>query len=215
MKYLSIDLETTGLDPSYCQVLEIGAIVDDTNWPDVLNNTPKHRSFGGRPFFHTYVVHERIVGTAYALMMNAGIIEKIAKQKDHKSFTFLTPKEAMAALLNFIAEHFPQKDYKKVTVAGKNFASFDRNFLSQMPHADLVLNRFHHRVFDPAGMYFEPGDTELPNLEKCLKRAGIGGEVTHNACEDAYKVVQVIRRAAETAAACGCRVGVPTRQGLP
>jgi nucleoside-diphosphate-sugar epimerase len=25
----------------------------------------------------------------------------------------------------------------------------------------------------------------------------------------------VIRRAAETAAACGCRVGVPTRQGLP
>lgn len=195
MKYVSIDLETTGLDPSYCQILEIGAVVDDnTEWPDRLSHAKTHQAFGGRPFFHCYVLHEQIVGTPFALAMNAEIIKKIAKPKDYGAFKFLNPEQAMSMFSDFIAEHFPQKDFKKATVAGKNFSSFDRNFLARMPYGKMILDRFHHRVFDPGSMYFEPQDSELPNLETCLKRAGIGGEVTHNACEDAWQVIQVIRK---------------------
>jgi DNA polymerase III epsilon subunit-like protein len=193
VKYLSVDLETTGLDPSYCQILEIGAVVDDMAWPDKLPNWKNGLAFGGRPFFHAYLVNEVITGSAYALMMNAAIIEKIAKRKDYKSFNFYTPEEAVEKFLDFVYEHFPSNSYKKVTVAGKNFSSFDRNFLVKLPNSGELMSRFHHRVFDPGSMYFGSEDTELPNLETCLKRAGIGGEVTHNACEDAYQVIQVIR----------------------
>jgi oligoribonuclease len=194
VRYLSIDLETTGLDPSFCQILEIGAVVDDTKWLDKLKDAKTHQSFGGRPFFHAYLVNERITGTVYALMMNAGIIEKIAKRSDHKSFNFYSPAEAVEKFLDFVYEHFPSKDYKKVTVAGKNFSSFDRNFLAQLPDSGELLSRFHHRVLDPASLYFYGEDTELPNLDLCLKRAGVPGEVTHNACEDAWQVIQVLRQ---------------------
>lgn len=196
MRYLSVDLETTGLDPSFCQILEIGAVVDDTDWPDLIESSDDNYDnyrYGGRPSFHCYVVHEKIVGTAFALAMNAQIIERIAHSKEFPNYNFFTPIEAMEAFGDFIAEHFPQKDYKKVTVAGKNFASFDRNFLARMPDSDLILNRFHHRTMDPAILYFEDEDTELPNLQTCLDRAEIYGDVLHHACDDAYQVIQVIR----------------------
>lgn len=193
MKYLSVDLETTGLDPTFCQILEIGAVIDDTSWSDKLSNWKNGLAFGGRPFFHCYVIHEKMVGTPFALTMNAKIIERIAKSKDFPQFKFFYPNRAMAAFSDFIAENFPQHKFKKVTVAGKNFSSFDRSFLAQMPESKDVLDRFHHRVLDPVSLYFEGEDTELPNLETCLKRAGIGGEVTHNACDDAWQVIQVLR----------------------
>jgi len=32
-KYVSLDIETTGLNPENCQVLEIGAVIDDGTTP--------------------------------------------------------------------------------------------------------------------------------------------------------------------------------------
>ena len=44
MQYVSIDLETTGLDPARCQILEVGAIYDDgIRYVDDL------------PIFHKYI----------------------------------------------------------------------------------------------------------------------------------------------------------------
>ena len=37
-------------------------------------------------------------------------------------------------------------------------------------------------------------DTEVPNLNKCKERAGIQGLVTHNALEDAWDVIEVLRK---------------------
>ena len=37
-------------------------------------------------------------------------------------------------------------------------------------------------------------DTSLPNLTTCKERAGIEGVVTHDALEDAWDVVQVLRK---------------------
>jgi len=36
-------------------------------------------------------------------------------------------------------------------------------------------------------------DEELPSLTNCKARAGIKGNVTHDALEDAWDVVQVLR----------------------
>ena len=52
MPYVSIDIETTGLDPETCQILEIGAVFD--NWTLPIRDLPT---------FHCYVVHKQIVGS--------------------------------------------------------------------------------------------------------------------------------------------------------
>jgi inhibitor of KinA sporulation pathway (predicted exonuclease) len=38
-------------------------------------------------------------------------------------------------------------------------------------------------------------DESLPNLNKCIERAGLTGEVSHDAVDDAIDVVRVIRAA--------------------
>ena len=47
LPYVSIDIETTGLDPETCQTLEIGAVFD--NWTLPIRELPT---------FHCYVVHQ-------------------------------------------------------------------------------------------------------------------------------------------------------------
>lgn len=41
MKYISIDIETTGLNPAVDQILEIGAILEDTLNPSTYDNAQK------------------------------------------------------------------------------------------------------------------------------------------------------------------------------
>jgi hypothetical protein len=37
-------------------------------------------------------------------------------------------------------------------------------------------------------------DKSLPNLTTCKERAGVSGIVTHNALEDAWDVIEVLRK---------------------
>jgi hypothetical protein len=79
-------------------------------------------------------------------------------------------------------------------VAGKNFSGFDKLFLAKMPNSRNFIDRIHHRVIDPASLYWEPfTDKELPSSKTCLERAGMSGVVAHTALEDAKMVVNLIR----------------------
>jgi len=84
-------------------------------------------------------------------------------------------------------------DPASVQAAGKNFASFDMQFLYRLPgFAGLV--KFRHRVLDPAILYWRPlQDERLPDSKTCYERAGIDGKVAHTAVEDALAVVQLVR----------------------
>jgi len=57
--------------------------------------------------------------------------------------------------------------------------------------------RVHHRILDPAAMYWQPeiDGMELPDTKTCMERAGISGEVAHTAIEDARVVARLIRKA--------------------
>ena len=82
----------------------------------------------------------------------------------------------------------------KIIAAGKNFASFDRPFLENIPNFSDYIN-MGHRCIDPVNHYVDfENDTDLPSLAECMKRAGIEGEVTHKAVEDAWDVVRVLRK---------------------
>jgi oligoribonuclease (3'-5' exoribonuclease) len=61
MKYLSLDLETTCLQPSPKHILQVSMVVEDTD----LALVP----VTGLPHFTCFVKHDRIEGEAYALGM--------------------------------------------------------------------------------------------------------------------------------------------------
>ena len=74
MKYISIDIETTGLDPSTCQILSVGAIIEDSN---------NIQSYEDLPKFHVAIKHDQITGSPFAINMNRELIEENASLKGY------------------------------------------------------------------------------------------------------------------------------------
>ena len=184
MRYVSIDIETTGLDPSWCQVLEIGAIIDDGS-----------SSIDSLPTFHCYVVHPQIIGQPYALWLNAEILKKISYPDAHPDDLFCLPEQVVTAFGTWLGQNGVDVT-SPIKCAGKNFGSFDRQFLERLPNFTQFL-RLAHRSIDPGSMYLELKDERVPSTEECAKRAGIIIENQHQALADARLVVQLIRKKLE------------------
>ena len=194
MKYVSIDLETTGLNPLTCQILEFGAVVDDLDNLKPLEELPK---------FHAYVLpssaevsmanlaRQEVVymGEPFALQMNAGILAKIANRKNNREDLFLCEDELASEFNRFLKKNGLTE---KVLAAGKNYGTFDKRFLDAIPEWSNI--KFHHRVLDPMMLFMRKSDQEPPRLSTCLERAGLNPVITHNALEDALQVVQLIRK---------------------
>lgn len=176
MIYVSIDLETTGLEPDYCQVLEIGAVAQE---------------LGGRELsrFHAFIDYEWIRGSPFALQLNARVLKAISEGRG------VDPEVLVYDFAGWLEIY---QDDGHVNVAGKNAAGFDIPFLKQF-ECDVyvederpITNQFRYRVLDPGTMYLRPGDNQVPGLSECLRRAGLDDKVTHDALDDALKVRDVI-----------------------
>ena len=107
----------------------------------------------------------------------------------------------MGEFLEFVIECYKYYDlpvpHSGINVAGKNFAGFDNRFIENLKKEYGMTGslRFKSRVADPGTLYvnwFE--DDALPGLLDCKKRADVKGEVTHDALEDAWDVIQVLRK---------------------
>lgn len=178
MKYVSIDLETTGLDPLECQIIEFAAVLDDTSKP--LEEAEA---------FQCYVKHDIYQGEPFALHMNREIFHILATRTGR-----IIPIRALhLEFTNWLGLLEACDSDGKITASGKNFSTFDLPFLIESGH--WWKNIFHRRVLDPASMYATPDDEKLPGTEECLKRAGINETVSHNALEDALQVCKLIRKA--------------------
>lgn len=196
MRYASIDIETTGLDEEWCQVLEIGVVVDDTDWwwGDDFRPVEDLKTY------RITLLHDRIEGQPYALQMNQKILHRIAtfdRRKtvyDCENEEYVYPTKAAATLGAFLKrEGFMTEADPRFTAAGKNFGSFDKQFLKRLPGWNKHV-KMRSRVIDPVMLAWCPDeDTELPNLDTCLERAGVSGTVTHDAVDDAMDVVKVVR----------------------
>jgi DNA polymerase III epsilon subunit-like protein len=220
MKYISIDIETTGLDPETCNVLSIGAIVEDAANPLPYDKCPK---------FHVAIVREQLTGSPFAINLNKSLIESIAMWKEYPKqreaiesetgMQFLHPEDVVEAFYDFLYENgfveFDRTDINRkvkvkngkpypmltsnmkaasITAAGKNFATFDKLFLEKLPRWKQCI-RLKQRVLDPSILFINwIEDTDVPNLLTCKQRADISGEVTHNALEDAWDVIAVLRK---------------------
>lgn len=181
MDYVSIDIETTGLDPLRDQILEVAMIADSHTNTGELSGVQR---------FHTYVTWKRIEGDPFALARNAKIIERIVKRESGYQYT---------EPLNLIQEMNKWLDFVGIgnfNPAGKNFSSFDRNFLLEHDETDIVFRpRVRHRALDPAPYYLIATDVKLPSLEECLARANFEATDLHTALGDAWDVCRLLRKA--------------------
>lgn len=187
MKYVSIDLETTGLNPRTCQILEFGAVLDDLENLKPVDQLPK---------FHAYImpaIYENqeplYTGEPFALQMNVAILKKIADRKNNTSDRFISSWDLAREFTKFLNENGFSN---KILVAGKNYATFDKTFLDRLQGWNKI--KFHHRVLDPMMLFMRKGDQEPPRLSTCLQRAGLDDQVKHDAVSDALQVVQLIRK---------------------
>ena len=201
MKVVSIDIETTGIDCRKDQIVEFGAVLFDTASPEFITS-----------IFHKSIVNTRIVGAPFAINMNIdkimfakSIDEKIEKLERNpvmnKDVKFLTTANALisrekeGAFVNDFLLWLKSMDAyvgHSINIAGKNAAGFDipfcLNFFSGW--GDSV--RWKRRILDPAILYSLREDEMLPDLNKCLERAGFNSTVSHCAVDDAMDVAMLI-----------------------
>lgn len=81
-----------------------------------------------------------------------------------------------------------------INVAGKNFGTFDKLFLQELPWwKKLIIPK--QRILDPSVLYCDwKNDKSLPSLSECKERAGFNNVVTHNAIEDAWDIIELFRK---------------------
>jgi hypothetical protein len=219
MIYVSIDIETTGLDPLSNNVLSIGAIIEDTSKKLPYNECPK---------FNAIVLNKQLQGSPRAVTMNKEVISMIGDYlegtdevrnvlNNNSGYKFYEEEDVVKEFYRFLWSNgfgyeldpgnfvntingveYPAIGGKTkpitLNVAGKNFGTFDKLFLLELPWWQKLI-RTRQRILDPAILMVDwVNDTSLPNLMTCKERADIQGVVTHNALEDAWDVIEVLRK---------------------
>jgi hypothetical protein len=230
MKYISIDIETSGLTPSNCEILSIGAIIEDTTNPLSFNESSK---------FYAIIIHEMISGSPTALSMNSEILKlssewqnagEISKKKaliekasivygenvKNLHVGFFRKEDVVIEFFKWLCKNdfyqgyiddrggsyqskIPSIDGSvmpiKINVAGKNFGTFDKVFLEQLPRWKQLIS-IRQRILDPAVLFVDwKEDEAIPSLTECKKRVGLkNAEVSHMALEDAWDVISLFRK---------------------
>lgn len=210
MKYVSIDIETTGLNPETCQILSVGLVVEDTNNPLPLEDLPK---------LEIGIVHENITGELFAINLNKDLLWDInaynectagigrSLVSDRTGREYLKEDQVATAILTFLLSNDVFADQEDsvskinckshpplyFTAAGKNFAGFDLKFLERLPRWKQYF-KVRSRVLDPAILFVDwTNDKDVPSLSVCKERAHLDPHVSHNAVEDALDVVSLLR----------------------
>ncbi len=212
MKYISLDIETTGLDPKKNQIVEVGAVLDEIGSTTPIEELPK---------FRAVLIHDEMVMENYCANLHrdlwvemavavcqyedtidmVGFVDDMLPGKEH---TYYCRPEVFETLFHnwigknylgpFSAEQMRNNlETIKINVAGKNPGTFDIPFLEALPGWQGLV-KFRRRVLDPASHCIQPDDEHIPDLQECLKRCGLEGTVNHTAVNDAIDVIRVIRQ---------------------
>lgn len=193
-QYISIDIETTSLDPKTGQIIEFAAIIDDLEKKLPFEECPKFEAILEYPIYK---------GEAFPLFMHSQMFKKIGdnskKTRQEKEELGIIPAKELGERFLLFLQMNGYKLTDTINVAGKNFGMFDMNFLRQHDcdfgrvFTDVV--KISHRVIDPAILFFDPKvDDRLPNLEECKKRTGLTDTtISHTSLQDAWDVIQVVR----------------------
>ena len=193
--YLSLDIETTGLNRQKSEVLEIGFCYDDFKMP--IDKLPKDNIIVNNPVYE--------YAETFALKMNARLIEA-QNNKDILKYSVKDSFDRMFEATRFGAEYAANwdeaqtwKPTKRVCIAGKNASVFDVPVLTayflRKGITEQVLfewqSYLHYKYIDVGSVYYSKFGY-VPSLDEINKLTG-RAEVTHMALGDAMDVVCAVR----------------------
>lgn len=199
MIYLSVDIETTGLDENENQIIEFGAIIEDSNNPKTYEESKKYRRV-------LLARDGKYVFGSYAAKINAGLIEMISHIENGKSVDFSNnPNLTQTAFFSdelmsdfkiwLLANGFKENSHGVIQIvsAGKNFGGFDKRFINTLEPETYGI-KFNYKSIDPTTPFIDwVNDTQPPSTDECKKRAGLTGDVKHEALADAWDIIQLLR----------------------
>ncbi len=169
--YLSIDVETTGLDRQKVHVLQLAAVYD--NGKD-MNDLPTF----DRVIKWPVITHAE----EYAMNLNKKLLQRAFKKQNIVSIS-----QARKEFIEWLDRIQPNG---KFTAAGKNIQSFDLPIMEN-PVNQFSLRRFLVRALDPGSMYTDDFN-HIPTLDEINVLTGRQA-VSHDALDDAWDVVHAIR----------------------
>jgi hypothetical protein len=185
MDFLSIDIETTGLDHTRHQMIEFGCV-----WDRVGHE---------RVSFRALVLHKDYTFDPYCVTLHTQLFEEINALEEVDTLScdgaatksVCTPDTLPTNFRCWLEDN--GWDGGKLNITGKNYSSFDADWVGPMLLVAGVPVR--RRVLDPAILFVEPGDDKLPNLDECLSRAGVPviDADRHTAVYDALCVCLLLR----------------------
>lgn len=179
--YISLDLETTGVNIERSKILQIGLVYDDGKTQ--IDKLPKRNIF---------VKWDTIeYAEPYAINMNSWIFEKICKNTFEKDEHVLSIDDAIEYTLDFI------RKYSRGTmlqIAGKNVAQFDIPILLNHMNSQQKKNfreMIQRRTIDVGSAYLTYFKFN-PSLDQINRKIGYN-MVSHDALDDASNVVFALR----------------------
>lgn len=202
MKYLSIDIETGGLDPKKHDLLELG-IVAETGDPDTaVEDLPSLRLL-----FPKYTEPYRL--SIWAVEHHGSLLAEMSQMRLSEGSRFpntrLIPEDSRTERVIGEVSYW-QSDHslgRLSNLAGKNLGSFDIPFIQEALDCPMEAVIPHHRrILDPAILYSRPEDDALPTLAECRRRGEESGllvpltqeqKAAHTSLGDCREVIRLLR----------------------
>lgn len=214
-RFVSGDIETSGTDSRSSQTLEIAFVFDDWDRPRPIRQLSSIRMLVDHPEI-TFRGSDGLWAATHHTELLAEM-ERLKRQQEEEQRQGRTPFWAKPGTIEILRSGKGQIDLGLVpvthactllaewfrplgsdtTLAGKNFGSFDLQFLEELPQWNaLCAPLFRHAVLDIGSLWFDPlQDKSVPSTTVCRERSGIGtGECKHRALDDARDGVAMIRK---------------------
>lgn len=187
MKYLSIDLEATGLR-EHDRIIEFGMIPFDTETKTLEHNLARHY-FIECPSFDS-IKHNL---DPWVIDHNKELIEK-AHKSGLKISTFQQELESYLETSE-VKKYFQNEKKEKIILFGKSMNAIDLPFLTRDLSWNFMRKHFHHRVLDLSSTANTMVDLGMIP-QQCTNGSGLMkylkmGEVCHTALEDAINTAQM------------------------
>lgn len=184
MKYLSFDIEATGLE-EHDLIIEFAMVPFCTESMSINESLKKHFYIKSPPFEE---LKPKL--NEWVIQNNKTLIEKAHAQGISLSLF----KEELVKYLtsNEVTEYFGNK---KITLFGKSMSAIDLPFLNRDLGYDFMRQYFNHRQLDLSCVAYALIDTKIIPTEcesgsKLMSYLGMG-EVAHTALEDAINTAKM------------------------